>query len=44
MLIGAVIFVVYGVVFFIRSFVGKGFELGVDTLNGVTVAELEFTT
>lgn len=40
MVVGALIFIVYGVVFFLRSFVGPGFELGVSTLNGVTVEQL----
>ena len=40
MLIAAVAFVLYGVVFFIRSFAGSGFELGVATLGGMTRAEL----
>jgi len=40
MLIGALSFVGYAVVFFFRSFTGSGFELGVDTLNGVTASQL----
>src|SRR5216110_946989 len=36
MVIAALAFVGYAVVFFIRSFTGTGFELGVETLNGVT--------
>jgi len=40
MLVGAISYVLYGIVFFIRSFVGNGFELGVETLNGVTVSQL----
>ena len=40
MLIGALSFVGYGIVFLIRSFIGKGFELGIDTINGVTQAQL----
>ncbi|NEU56784.1 hypothetical protein [Halorussus sp. MSC15.2] len=33
-------FVGYGVVFLYRTFFGTGFELGVDTLGGVTRADL----
>jgi len=40
MLLGALSFVGYGIVFFFRSFLGTGFELGVDTINGVTQAQL----
>src|SRR3989449_11575230 len=40
MLIGALAFIGYAVVFFIRSFTGTGFELGVETLNGVTKDQL----
>lgn len=40
MLIGAVGFIGYAVIFFARNFVGTGFELGVETLNGVTRAQL----
>lgn len=40
MLIGAVSFIGYAVVFFFRNFIGTGFELGVDTINGVTQADL----
>ncbi len=36
MLIGGLAFIGYAVVFLFRNFVGGGFELGVDTLNGVT--------
>jgi len=43
MLIAAVAFVLYGVVFFIRSFAGSGFELGVATLGGMTRGELAAT-
>ena len=39
MLVGALSFVGYAVVFFFRSF-GEGFELGVETLNGATQADL----
>lgn len=41
MLLGALGYVAYGLVFFIRSFSGPGFELGVTTLNGLTPADLE---
>jgi len=40
MLIGALSFIGYAVVFFFRSFSGQGFELGAETLNGVTPAQL----
>ena len=40
MVIGAASFFVYAIVFLLRSFSGGGFELGVDTLNGVTVEQL----
>ena len=40
MAVAGAAFIGYGVVFFIRDLVGGGFELGVDTLNGVTRAEL----
>ena len=36
MLIGSLAFIGYAVVFLFRNFAGAGFELGVDTLNGVT--------
>jgi cytochrome bd-type quinol oxidase subunit 1 len=40
MVLGAALFALYALVFFIRSFMGSGFELGVDTLNGVTKDQL----
>jgi hypothetical protein len=40
MLIAALAFVGYAVAFFVRSFTGTGFELGVETLNGVTKEQL----
>ncbi len=40
MLIGALSFIGYAVVFFFRNFMGTGFELGVDTINGVTQTDL----
>ncbi len=40
MLIGALSFIGYAVVFFFRNFFGAGFELGVETINGVTRADL----
>lgn len=40
MLIGSLSFVVYGLVFFFRSFSGEGFELGVETIGGLTQADL----
>ena len=41
MVLGAVIFLVYAVVFFFRAFSSAGFELGVETLNGVTPQRLD---
>jgi hypothetical protein len=40
MVLGALIFLIYAVVFFFRAFSSSGFELGVETLNGVTPAQL----
>ena len=40
MVLGALIFLVYAVVFLIRAFASSGFEVGVDTLNGVTRQQL----
>jgi hypothetical protein len=40
MVVGALIFLGYAVVFFLRAFSGAGFELGVPTLNGVTPEQL----
>lgn len=40
MAIAGVAFIGYGVVFLIRTFAGAGFELGVDTINGVSRADL----
>lgn len=41
MLLGALSFIGYGIVFLFRSMYGSGFELGVSTLNGTTGAELD---
>ena len=41
MVVGALIFIAYAVVFFYRSFSGQGFEIGVADLNGVTPADLD---
>src|SRR5438552_9194611 len=41
MVLGALIFFVYAVIFFFRAFSGSGFELGVETLNGVTPQQLD---
>jgi len=38
---GALIFFVYAVAFFFRAFSGSGFEIGVETLNGVTPEQLD---
>ena len=40
MVVGALIFLIYAIVFFFRAFSGVGFELGVPTLNGVTQEQL----
>ena len=40
MVLGALIFLAYAVVFFFRAFASTGFEVGVQTLNGVTVQQL----
>jgi len=40
MLLGALSFIGYGIIFLFRALYGSGFELGVDTLNGATQAEL----
>jgi len=40
MTVGALIFVIYGLAFLYRAIAGEGFEIGVHTLNGVTVSEL----
>ena len=40
MVVGAGIYIIYAVVFLFRSFLGTGFEIGVETLNGVTQADL----
>src|SRR5258706_12310263 len=41
MVLGALIFFVYAVVFFFRAFASGGFEGGVETLNGVTPQQLD---
>jgi hypothetical protein len=41
MVLGALIFLAFAVVFLIRAFAGSGFELGVETLNGVTPQQLD---
>jgi hypothetical protein len=41
MILGALLFLLYAVVFFLRAFSGGGFELGVPTLNGVTQQQLD---
>ena len=40
MVVGALIFLIYAIVFFFRAFSGAGFEIGVPTLNGVTQEQL----
>jgi hypothetical protein len=41
MVMGALIFLAYAVAFLIRALSGSGFELGVETWNGVTPAQLD---
>ena len=41
MVLGALIFLVYAVVFLFRAFSSSGFEIGVATLNGVTAQQLD---
>lgn len=41
MLAGLSFFIIYAIVFLFRSFSGEGFEIGVDTLNGITPADLD---
>jgi hypothetical protein len=41
MVFGALIFLVYAVEFFFRAFTSSGFEIGVETLNGVTPQQLD---
>ena len=41
MVFGALIFLVYAVMFFFRAFGSSGFEIGVETLNGVTPQQLD---
>ena len=41
MVFGALIFLVYAVAFFFRAFGSSGFEIGVETLNGVTPQQLD---
>lgn len=41
MVVGALIFLLYAVVFFFRAFSEAGLEVGVETLNGVTPAQLD---
>jgi len=41
MVLGALIFLAYAVVFLFRAFASEGFELGVETLNGVTRQQLD---
>ena len=40
MVVGALIFLAYAVVFFFMAFSSSGFEIGVATLNGVTTQQL----
>jgi hypothetical protein len=40
MLIASLAFIGYAIVFLLRNFAGGGFELGIDTLNGVTADNL----
>ena len=43
MALAGIAFVGYGVVFLVMNFVGRGFELGVSTLAGMTAADLDPT-
>jgi len=43
MALAGIAFVGYGIVFLVLNFVGSGFELGVSTLAGMTVADLDPT-
>ena len=40
MVVGALVFLVYAIVFCFQAFSGAGFEIGVPTLNGVTQEQL----
>ena len=40
MSLGALIFLIYAVVFFFRAITGGGFEIGIATINGVTEQQL----
>jgi hypothetical protein len=40
MILGALIFLVYAIAFFFRAFSNSQFEIGVETLNGVTPQQL----
>ncbi|TMH60044.1 MAG: hypothetical protein E6H57_21975 [Betaproteobacteria bacterium] len=40
MVVGALIFLLYAIVFCFRAFSGGGFEIGVSTLNGVSTEQL----
>jgi hypothetical protein len=41
MVLAALLFLIYAVVFFFRAFASSGFEVGVPTLNGVTPQQLD---
>lgn len=41
MVFGALLFLLYAAVFFFRAFASSGFEIGVETLNGVTPQQLD---
>jgi hypothetical protein len=41
MVLAALLFLVYAVVFFFRAFASSGFEVGVPTLNGITPQQLD---
>ena len=41
MVLAALLFLVYAIVFFFRAFASSGFEVGVPTLNGVTPQQLD---
>ena len=41
MVLAALLFLIYAVLFFFRAFASSGFEVGVPTLNGVTPQQLD---
>ena len=41
MVLAALLFLIYAVLFFFRAFASSGFEVGVPTLNGTTPQQLD---